>query len=136
MCKFCNSDDDFQHAQDPWNTQAFQEEFPELANLPLPEPSAPNLSQIKKKPKHRVVKRKTKSPSSFVKTRGPRAEGLRLIQIKVIDLDKKQEAVNISDDENVVLSANYIVRDSVDSVMDSTTSLIQQISKSLLQDYY
>lgn len=140
MCEHCDPEDPFQHAQE-WNTQAFEEAYPELANKPAVPLSATSLietpSKKKLKTKQRVSKRKLKSPTTFVKCRRSITDGPRLIQIKVIGLRNEQETQTESDDEeNMIFSAQYVSCEPMDNVVDSAFSLINQISKSMLKDNF
>lgn len=139
MCEFCDPDDPYPHAQS-WSTPKFEEAYPELANKPnlSPSPTPTQNQRTKNKGKIRVTKPKLRLNTSFVMSKTSVKKGLRVIQIKVMDLHNAGEIKgDISDDdEKVTLSAQYIVRDPVDNIMDSTESLIGKISKSLLENNF
>lgn len=98
-----------------------------------------------KKPRTRreCLKQKSSLPTcqSFV-LNNEKKKGLRLIQIQVLDitstlLNEQQEPT--SDNQNdVILSAQYVMTELVDHVMEETQSLINKISKKLCGDtcYY
>lgn len=139
MCEFCDpSSDPYQHAQD-WYTEKFEEAYPDLANNPISTPSPSQTpNQTSKKLKTRVIKHKKRLNSSFVKSKISLKSGLRVIQIKVLDLLREGDIKDdiSEDDDRVALSAQYIVRDTVDNIMDSTESLISKISKSLVENNF
>lgn len=138
MCEFCDPSDPYPHAQN-WYTEKFEEAYPDLANNPISTPS-PSLTpnQTNKKLKTHVMKHKRRLNSSFVKSRISLKSGLRVIQIKVSDLLREGDIKDdiSEDDDRVALSAQYIVRDPVDNIMDSTESLINKILKSLVENNF
>jgi GH25 family lysozyme M1 (1,4-beta-N-acetylmuramidase) len=139
MCEHYNPEDTFQHAQE-WNTQTFEEAYPELANKPDVFLSTSALTETpskeKLKTKKRVPKRKFKSPTTFVKCRRSIPDGPRLIQIKVIGLSNGQTQTDSDDEDNIIFTAQYIAQEPMDNVVDSAFSLINQISKSMLKDNF
>lgn len=139
MCEFCDpSSEAYPHAQN-WYTEKFEEAYPDLANNPISTPSpSPTPNQSSKKMKTRVMKHKRRLNSSFVKSKISLKSGLRVIQIKVLDLLREGDIKDdiSEDDDRVALSAQYIVRDPVDNIMDSTESLISKISKSLVENKF
>lgn len=115
-----------QCAQDP--LFGFSEEFPEFSrarqNL--------NNEQKEKRTKRKRESHHSMKPTlnhSFVQTKD-RRKGYRVIQIKVLDLDGDQDQA----EESVVISAQYVVRDCIDEIMDQTESIINKISKKLCSD--
>lgn len=88
-----------------------------------------------KKPKQRCREKskKQKPNKSFVMSRLQR-RGIKLIKISVVDLcnNNSQTIDSDSDSENVIMNAQYIVQDCIDSVMDDTECLVKKISKSLI----
>lgn len=139
MCEFCDpSSEAYPHAQN-WYTEKFEEAYPDLANNPISTPSpSPAPNQSSKKLKTRVMKHKRRLNSSFVKSKVSLKSGVRVIQIKVLDLLREGDIKDDigEDDDRVALSAQYIVRDPVDNIMDSTESLISKISKSLVENKF
>lgn len=142
MCHLCDPDASFEHAQE-WltSTEKFAEAYPELANRPVESPSpAPTATPTKPSPKPRtktrMAKRRPRMNTSYVKSKGSIRSGLRVIQIKVIDLSSETEVKeDLSDeDDQVALSAQYIVRESMDEIMDSTESLVKKIAKTLVNN--
>lgn len=114
-----------QYAQDPY------EGFSELCRT---EPEQCKTKEKKQKLRRRETSKKQNATKSFVVSRLQR-RGLKLIKIAVIDLcnnNGSQTSDSDSENENVVISAQYIVRDAMDSVMDETESLVKKISKSLI----
>lgn len=95
----------------------------------IPEQQGP--SNKKPRARRECQKRKLPSCQSFV-INNEKKKGLRLIQIQVIDISEQNEAVG--DNEDVVLSAQYIVSEPVDYVMEETQRLINKISKNLCGD--
>lgn len=61
-------------------------------------------------------------------------KGRRLIKIEVLDLTGGT-AEEGEDSENVILSAQYVVSDPIDSIMDQTENLVNKISKSMFDIY-
>lgn len=113
-----------QYAQDPY------EGFSELCRS---EPELCKPKEKKPKQRRRETLKKQNATKSFVVSRLQR-RGLKLIKISVIDLcNNNQTSDSESENENVVISAQYIVRDAMDSVMDETESLVRKISKSLIE---
>lgn len=87
-----------------------------------------------KKPKVRRQKRKqTPTYQSFV-INNEKKKGVRLIQVQVLDINDQQEPA-APDGEVVVMSAQYVVTEPVDYIMDETQALINKISKKLCDDY-
>lgn len=127
MFQICDSEIVFsQYAQDPY------ERLPEMIyNEP------PHCSQLTKE-KSRSKRQRREKPShkkqptkSFVMSKLHR-RGIKLIKISVIDLCNNNTSDSDSDSENVIINAQYIVKDAIDSVMDDTESLVKKISKSLI----
>ncbi|QOD40018.1 Maph55 [Matsumuraeses phaseoli granulovirus] len=124
----------FEHTQG-WTAQILEETYAKLAEQPnatrLPI-QATKFTSIKKKVKpNRVTKQNLKLPANFVKCRRSTSGGSRLIQIKVLDIGNAQEVSTDSDDEDMLFSAQYIVHEPVDNVMNSTLSVLNQISQSM-----
>lgn len=119
-----------QYAQDPY--EGFSEMF-------RTEPEhCKRVTKDKKSKQQRREKLKKQKPSkSFVMSR-IQQRGIRLIKISVVDLSNNpQTSDSESDSENVIINAQYIVKDAIDSVMDETESLVKKISKSLIDsDFY
>lgn len=119
-----------QYAQDP------DEEYYEMLRN---EPEQSNKQAVKEKTCKQRCKpkiKKQKPTKSFVMSRLQR-QGIKLIKISVIDLcnnnnNNSQTSDCDSDNENVVLNAQYIVKDALDYVMDDTEALIKKISKTLV----
>lgn len=92
------------------------------------------LKENKTTAQRRVKSKKHNSTQSFVMSRIHR-RGSKLIKISVIDLCNNNYSPNSDSDsnrENVIIQAQYIVKDAVDFIMDETESLVRKISKSLL----
>lgn len=115
-----------QYAQDPYGG------FSEMLRC---EPEHSKQVTKDKKSKHRCRDKlkKQKPTKSFVMSRLQR-RGIKLIKISVVDLcnNNPQASDTDSDSENVIIDAQYIVKDAIDSVMDETESLVKKISKSLI----
>lgn len=131
-----------QYIHDPWEglTQACQEILePKTQNRG---PQVSREKRIKRKAEHQK-KRVQHAAKSFVINK-ERTKGIRLIQIKVRDLNIEPscstavlESDECSDDgDNVMLSAQYVVMDTVDEIMDLTETVIRKISKKLCSDSY
>ncbi|KAL0839206.1 hypothetical protein ABMA28_015978 [Loxostege sticticalis] len=128
-----NSDDTnimlSQYTYDPWEglTQACQE------IMDRPETTEPQATQALREKKRRS------SAKSYVINR-ERLRGIRLIQIRVSDLTSEPSCSTVRDPEhsdsedNVVLSAQYVVTEHNDEIMDMTDSIIRKISKKLCRD--
>lgn len=117
--------DPYYWAQDP--LARFEEDYPELVNKPVQE-------QKKSKLKQRSIKKKNKQTASFVVTKGLR-RGRRLIKIQVVDLTNEDVKEGSDNEDNILLSAQYVVTDPIDEIMDQTENLINKISKSLLENH-
>lgn len=112
-----------QYAQDP--LENFDELYPDLS-IKHREPK-----ERKSKPKRENAKKKNNlQPKSFVISKEPR-RGIHLIKIKVIDLTMDSQQSLDSDNDESILSAQYVVKDAVDEIMDLTESVINKISKKL-----
>lgn len=116
-----------QYAQDPY--EGLSEMYP-----CEPEQCKQTKQTQTKKQRRREPLKKHKPTKSFVMSRLQR-RGTKLIKITVIDLcNNSQTSDSDSESENVVISAQYIVKDAIDSVMDETESLVKKISKSLIDN--
>lgn len=115
-----------QYAQNPY--EGFSET---LHNEP--EHSKHVTKEKKSKQRCREKSKKHNPTKSFVMSRLQR-RGMKLIKISVVDLtnNNSQTSDTDSDSENVIISAQYIVKDAIDNVMDETESLVKKISKSLI----
>ncbi|KAL0883314.1 hypothetical protein ABMA27_016725 [Loxostege sticticalis] len=117
-----------QYAQDP--LENFTQQYQELLK------NQPIKLEKKRRQKRELTKKKMNvSSKSFVISK--EHHGIKLIQIKILDLQK--EPIVLSPDEediedNVVLSAQYVVQDSVDEITDLTEVLVRKISKKLCGD--
>lgn len=117
-----------QYAQDPLDnfTQQYQDLFKNQSIK----------YEKKRKQKRELTKKKANvSSKSFVISKESR--GIKLIQIKILDLQKESilSSSNEEDSEdNVVLSAQYVVPDPVDEINDLTEVLVRKISKKLCGD--
>lgn len=90
------------------------------------------LSNKKPRAKRDCQKRKLPPCQSYV-INNEKRKGQRLIQIQVLDISEQQESASDNEDA-VVMSAQYIVSEPVDYVMEETLSLINKISKKLCGD--
>lgn len=127
----CSQDIFTQYAQDP--LENFTQQYKDLFGS--------QSTEVKQKRKKRVVSRQPKKVplKSFVVSKEQR--GIKLIQIKVLELTTDYDAGKTSSEtaaknENVVLSAQYVVRDSMDEIMDMTECVIKKISKHLSGDSF
>ncbi|XP_028177330.1 uncharacterized protein LOC114365073 [Ostrinia furnacalis] len=123
-----------QYAQDP--LEGFTQEFPELSSRLHAHAC---LQRKVKKPKHQkgVSKRRLGPTKSYVIRKNQK--GKRLIKIEIVDLSEMGSASSseIEDQEdNVLLSAQYMIQDSYDEIMDLTDNLVQKISKKLCGDNF
>lgn len=142
----CDSPDiiDFsQHAQ-VFPTPSLSWHIPDFSDqqIPINKESRARQDCGPANKKHRTrrecVKQKSSLPTcqSFV-INNEKKKGLRLIQVQVSDISEQQEPASDNPDV-VILSAQYVVTESVDHVMEETQSLINKISKQLCGDscYY
>lgn len=104
---------------------------------------------LKKKQKRDAARRNCRdvASTSYVITKDQK-KGKRLIQIQVVDLENEAAAYSRSsaettqcsenDNDNgcVILSAQYVMRDSIDEIMDLTENLIKKISRKITSDDY
>lgn len=95
--------------------------------------SSKQVPKSKKLSQRREKRKRQNSAKSFVMSR-LHQRGIKLIKISVIDLcnNNIQPSDSDSDSENIIINAQYIVKDAMDSVMDETESLVKKISKSLI----
>lgn len=101
----------------------------------------------KKKQKKDAARRNCReaASTSYVITREQR-KGKRLLQIQVVDLENEAAAYSRSsadttqcseynsDNGSVILSAQYVMRDSIDEIMEHTENLIRKISRKITSD--
>lgn len=117
-----------QYAQDPLEEFLLEEEEESALVKKL-------KSGIQKKNKERRSKRNLSNKvfkrsghdrlSSFI-INNKAEKGTRLLKIQIFDLNKDSD-----DEDNVVLSAQYLVDDNYDEVIDHAESVIHKISKKL-----
>lgn len=100
-------------------------------NLPVKSLKKTPPKQLKRK-----LKKTTKNnyssiqrKSSFVLNREP-CKGRRLIQIKIIDISDE----NCENESDVVVSAQYVVKDFVDNILDQTERVIKNISETIIDN--
>lgn len=74
--------------------------------------------QRREKPSHKKQPKK-----SFVMSKLQR-RGIKLIKISVIDLCYNNSSDSDIDSENVIINAQYIIKDAIYSVMDDTESIV------------
>lgn len=79
----------------------------------------------------RKFQKKRKATSSFIITKVPR-KGHHKIKIEIIDLNAQTGSSTPSND--VAVSAQYIVCDVVDEIMDMSENLIKKICKKICDD--
>lgn len=114
-----------QYAQDPY------EEFNEMIRCER-ETNSQVPKEKKSTPRRREKSKKHNSTQSFVMSRHHR-RGSKLIKISVIDLcNNSPDSDSDSNSDNVIIQAQYVVKDAVDFIMDETESLVKKISKSLI----
>lgn len=115
-----------QYAQDPY------EEFNEM--LRCDRENANRMAKEKKtRPRRKDTVNKPNSTQSFVMSRHQR-RGIKLIKISVMDLcNNSLGSDSDNETENVIISAQYIVKEVVDPIVDETESLVRKISKSLIE---
>lgn len=118
-----------QYAQDPFRTaSAFEQACPELCR------PARKERQPKPVPKRKNSKcKKSRLRGASYVINNEIQKGIRLIKIKVIDIcDKSPVKSNTeSEEENIVLSAQYVVKDVLDDIMDDTETVIRKICKKI-----
>lgn len=118
-----------QYAQDP--NEGVTEYLQELRN------QAAELKKIEQK-KEAAKKRSGISSSSFVISKAKK--GIRMIRIQVLDLENNTSTYSSSEcsdsAENVMLSAQYVLSDTFDEIMDLTENVIRKISKKLTSDNF
>lgn len=128
-----------QYAQDP--LEGFEEDYPELCKHDKSSTTCvPRSTSRKSKPRRDNSKKKMQlQGKSFVITRETE-KGTRLIKIKVIDITMSppqlNSEANSDSDSNVILRAQYVVKDHNDDILAQTESVIHKISKKLCDSYY
>lgn len=139
----CDSPDiiDFSQYGQGFPTPSLSWHIPDIQDQQIPVNKEPRARQdcgpASKKPRTRreCLKQKSSLPNyceSYV-INNEKKKGLRLIQVQVLDISEQEPA---SDNQNVMLSAQYVVTEPVDYVMEETQSLINKISKKLCGDSY
>lgn len=113
----------FQCAQDP--LAGFSQEFPVIESSATKNKSRPRPKRSSRKPSPGDERRRKLQRSSFVLNRTAQCNGRRLIQIKVMDISDNSD--------KVILSAQYVVRDIIDNILDQTERIIRNISENLSQ---
>lgn len=128
--------DPFQSAQDP--LEGFTEEFLKMQSQPKSKKtSQQRRNKMKCKTKKNIAatseaikSNKYRDVHSFVINSAPK-KGLRLIKIQVIQMDGSQRVSDCVNDDCVVLSSQYVVKDVGDEIMDQTEKIISNISKKI-----
>lgn len=115
----------FHCAQNP--LEGFDEIFP-ITNQKKSSPKRPKR-KTKKTPGETKNLRNSMRRSSFVLNREA-YKGRRLIQIKIIDISGD----NSDTESDVVISAQYIVKDFTDRILDQTERVIKNISENIISD--
>ncbi|KAL0810236.1 hypothetical protein ABMA28_003088 [Loxostege sticticalis] len=119
--------DTFQYAQDPLD--GFTEEFMKTQAVH----PCHNRSRSKvKRRRNNVGETSTKKQRthSFVINSAP-SKGLRLIKIEILELNGSQRISDTVQDNNVILSSQYVVKDIEDEIMEQTEKIINNISKKI-----
>lgn len=116
----------YQDAQDP--LEGFSEAYPHLCE------QATDTSNTRKRKVNKSY-RETSKRRSIVKTdsfvvRKEAKHGRKLIQIKVVDLTEGCQTRDI-DEDSALISAQYVVTEQVDDILDETERVINKISKKL-----
>lgn len=86
----------------------------------------------KKVQKNKMEQRKKLASSSYVITKAPR-RALKRIKIEIFDISGGP-ASSSSNSENSVISAQYIVSEVVDEIMDRSEKLVSEICEKLCKD--
>lgn len=131
----------FQCGQDP--LADFSQRYPEIVlaeKQRASELAPPPRDKKQRQTRDRsggVKKKQLRSSTSFVINNDTR-KGIKLIQIKVLDLIKEptMSSKTESEDDNMVFNAQYVVRELHDEIMDLTESVVRKISKKLCNDNF
>ncbi|XP_028177729.1 uncharacterized protein LOC114365374 [Ostrinia furnacalis] len=122
---------------DPW--EGLTQACPDVSGQ-VGEPQTSREKRVRRKTEQPTRKKARSSAKSYVISK-ERTRGLRLIQIKVCDLTSEPSCSTAWDpdehsesDDNVMLSAQYVVTENYDEIMDMTESVIKKISKNLCND--
>lgn len=120
-----------QYAQDPLEgVELFNEQDTELSKKIKNALGKTKNRKSKLKMENKVIKRNVSGHRpSFVINNEPNP-GKKLIKIEIIDISSSSDQ-NPVNEENVLLSAQYVVKDGYDEIVDSTESVINKISKKL-----
>lgn len=127
-------EEQFQCAQDP--LEGFTQEFLRIQKKSMEKKkqrrSAKKSSRSRSFCCCRGSEKRNHMPQSFVVNAAP-CKGIRLIQIQVLQLDNTQRPTSQvrEDSDDVLLSAQYVVKDICDNVMDETERIINNISKKI-----
>lgn len=122
---------ELQNAQDP--LAGWSEMFPPWVVEPQESPLQLKIRNAQNNRKRKIKKKSFlkhfhNPQQSFVVKSAP-AKGRRLIKIKIMDLE--QEAAASDDEDSTLLSAQYVVVEHVDQIMEQTESLVNNISKKI-----
>lgn len=117
----------FQDAQDPY---AFSPSPPLLRSNITTQREVPIAQKRRVKKRSCVETKKRIYPNaSSIHIREP-TKGIRLIKIQILDVQNSSESDSESDSK-ILRSAQYVVKDVCDEVMDETDRLISSISKKI-----
>lgn len=121
-----------QYAQDP--LEGFDEQLEQETTLSRRIVDAitnPIPKKRKGKVTNRIVKRSsTGRPPSFV-INNDACKGNKLVRIQIIDISCSVPDTSKEDDDNVLLSAQYVASDGYDEVIENAEGLINKISKKI-----
>lgn len=125
-----------QYAQDP--LEGFSQRFPMIPPVTTPMTINETKREKRHKKKRDLTQRKKRVLSkSFVISKESR--GSKLIQIKIIDLSTPSIPTaycesECDDEDRTSVSAQYVVKEPYDEILDLTNNIIKKISKRLSDD--
>lgn len=118
-----------QYAQDP--LEDFSLRYPDLSTRQQRE----ETKEKKSKTKRDTLKRKLPlSSKSYVISKEKR-KGTHLIQIKIFELKDSNEC-DVESEDNIVISAQYMVNEGLDDIMDETKRIVNKICKNICNDNF
>lgn len=114
-----------QYAQDPYQ---LPEEFDDSDLYKKIKEKIEQTKGKKRNANNKITKRNLAQPPSFV-INNDAGKGIRLVKIQIIDI--RDGVPNETEDEKVLLSAQYVATDGYDEIIDCTEGVVNKISKKL-----
>ncbi|KAG7301836.1 hypothetical protein JYU34_013224 [Plutella xylostella] len=124
------------NSSDIWlqNAQSF-EDYEDVVEFPISTGQDGKEKVRKKTQKNKMEQqKKLQASSSYVITKAPK-RALKRIKIEIFDISGGQTSSSSTSEDSVV-SAQYIVSEVVDEILDKSEKLVNEICKKLSSDSY